>query len=205
MKVTIGTVRMSDGTTREARRHEDGTVQFATFGNANSARGHGWRKATAKQAETFSATAPTIGAEQDAHVPVAGAPGTSLGEMRESFRTERETVWCENAAHGTPGVAHFDAPDCVHPHFTDARTCARLNAEAILIALDEALIEDNDRAKAAVLRTMTPRDRGRVANPNLARFLAHREDERRAALAAGEAVITPSGGVLVTQQFRTRV
>ena len=42
---------------------------------------------------------------------------------------ERETVWCENPEHGAPGTPHFDGEDCVHPHFTDARTRSRLNSE----------------------------------------------------------------------------
>jgi hypothetical protein len=33
----------------------------------------------------------TLGADNDAHLPVAGVPGTSLGEMREAFKDEDET------------------------------------------------------------------------------------------------------------------
>jgi hypothetical protein len=42
-----------------------------------------------------------------------------------------------------------------------------------------ALLEDNDRAKALVEAWMTPADEGRIANPNLAYFMATREDRRR--------------------------
>lgn len=52
--ITLGTVGMSDGTTRDARRLPDGVVQFWTFGNANNTRGHGWRKASTAQAATFA-------------------------------------------------------------------------------------------------------------------------------------------------------
>jgi hypothetical protein len=42
-----------------------------------------------------------------------------------------------------------------------------------------ALLEDNDWATARVKAWMTPADEGRVANPNLARFMAVREDRTR--------------------------
>lgn len=45
----------------------------------------------------------------------------------------------------------------------------------------EALTEDNDRAKAAVLADMRFEDAGRIPNPNLARFLAEKEEKRRVA------------------------
>lgn len=48
-----------------------------------------------------------------------------------------------------------------------------------------ALDEDNQRAKAAVIESLRPGELDRVTNPNLARFLAHREDARRAGLEAG--------------------
>lgn len=52
-KFAAGTVRMSNGTRRAARRANDGTVQFATDANANASRGKSWRTASAKQAATF--------------------------------------------------------------------------------------------------------------------------------------------------------
>jgi len=45
----------------------------------------------------------------------------------------------------------------------------------------EALLEDNDRATVAVRADMREGERGRTANPNMARFLAEREDKRRGA------------------------
>lgn len=53
----IGTVQMSDGTRRPARSTE-GIVEYRLAGNANAARGNGYRKATAKQAATFADDAP---------------------------------------------------------------------------------------------------------------------------------------------------
>ncbi len=69
VETVAGTVIMADGTERSASRNTytktifnaDGSfyteretrVEFGTFGNANSARGHSWRRASAKQAETF--------------------------------------------------------------------------------------------------------------------------------------------------------
>ncbi len=50
---------------------------------------------------------------------------------------------------------------------------------ALEAAHGDALLEDNDRATAAVEAWMTPADAGRVANPNLAYFLAVLEDRRR--------------------------
>lgn len=52
-------------------------------------------------------------------------------------------------------------------------------------ALDQihagALDEDNQRAKAEVIANLRSGELGRITNPNLARFLAHREDARRVA------------------------
>lgn len=66
-----GTVRMTDGTRRDAYKNtynvvifaEDGTfktvqdvrIEFRLFGNINNVRGNGWRKTTKKQADTFIA------------------------------------------------------------------------------------------------------------------------------------------------------
>lgn len=49
---------------------------------------------------------------------------------------EQETVWCENPNHGEPGTPHFqpdelDRDDCVHPHYTDQVTRARMNRELV--------------------------------------------------------------------------
>lgn len=41
---------------------------------------------------------------------------------------ERETVWCEK--HGGYDFPHFQTSTCLHPHFTDQATRARMNAEA---------------------------------------------------------------------------
>lgn len=54
-KFETGTVLMSNGTRRAARRIADGIVEFATFSNANASRGKAWRTATNKQAKTFEA------------------------------------------------------------------------------------------------------------------------------------------------------
>lgn len=52
--VVTGTVRMADGTNRNARKMPDGRIEFATFANANSTLGKAWRKATSAQADTFA-------------------------------------------------------------------------------------------------------------------------------------------------------
>jgi hypothetical protein len=45
---------------------------------------------------------------------------------------EAETVWCEANTEGhAGGEPHFERPDCVHPHLTDARTRADMNAAAL--------------------------------------------------------------------------
>lgn len=53
----------------------------------------------------------------------------------------------------------------------------------------EALREDNCRATAIVAASMTREDEGRIANPRIARFLAERENERRAQPPGGEPVV----------------
>jgi hypothetical protein len=60
---------------------------------------------------------------------VAAVAGLLLDDHDAKRGTrERETVWCE--AHGGMTTnPHFERPDCVHPHLTDTRTRARLNAE----------------------------------------------------------------------------
>lgn len=66
---------------------------------------------------------------------VGNARNAHLGEVVTLHRTEPGptqggvAVWCENADHGTPGTAHFDQSDCLHPHCTDAATRERLNSE----------------------------------------------------------------------------
>lgn len=48
--------------------------------------------------------APVLGADADAHLPVAGVPGTSLGEMRQAFKTEGAEEEDEEAPEATPAV-----------------------------------------------------------------------------------------------------
>lgn len=95
-QTSAGTVRMSDGTTRTARTHGDGRVEFWTFGNANSTRGHGWRKASAAQAATFAADEPAdAAAAERARGPVLDAdipPLMSITEVAAHHGVSRQAV-----------------------------------------------------------------------------------------------------------------
>lgn len=57
---------------------------------------------------------------------------------------------------------------------------------ALFNAHVQALVEDNDRAKMLVELSMTAADEGRITNPDLARFMAVREDRRRNEPASAE-------------------
>lgn len=113
---TAGTVGMSDGTTRDARKLPDGRVEFWTFGNANSTRGHGWRRATAAQAATFTPDEPA--AVEPAAVEPARANATeSLAELADRIG---HSEFCVQLTHETLTDAGYPGWDDAQARISDA-------------------------------------------------------------------------------------
>lgn len=71
--------------------------------------------ATAQQAAEADETpaVPVLGADADAHLPVAGVPGTSLGEMRQAFKTDQPEELTLNSYAGK--VDHMNSTETQTP------------------------------------------------------------------------------------------